>query len=80
MNIVQTFYDNLASQYDKLFLDWQETTKEQALLQVSKFSCSYRATRREELTRLLREAGCREVTWLFPEDTGFYQPIVVAKK
>jgi hypothetical protein len=32
MNIIQTFYDNLASQYDKLFLDWQATTQEQALI------------------------------------------------
>ena len=30
MSIIQTFYDNLATQYDKLFLDWQSTTKEQA--------------------------------------------------
>ena len=49
-------------------------------LQVSKFACEYRATRREELTELLRVAGCGEVTWLFPEETGFYQPIVIAKK
>ena len=32
MSITQTFYNNLASQYDKLFLDWQATTKEQALI------------------------------------------------
>ena len=29
---------------------------------------------------LLTAHGCREVTWLFPEESGFYQPIVVAKK
>ena len=49
-------------------------------LQVSKFECEYRATRREELTDLLRACGCSEVVWKFPEETGFYQPIVVAKK
>ena len=49
-------------------------------LQVSKFECEYRATRRQELTDLLKANGCREVVWLFPEETGFYQPIVVAKK
>ena len=48
--------------------------------QVSKFSCAYRATRREELTELLLAAGCREVVWKFPEETTFYQPIVMAKK
>ena len=30
MSIIQTFYDNMATQYDKLFLDWQATTHEQA--------------------------------------------------
>ena len=50
------------------------------LLQISKFACEYRATRREEITELLLSNGCREVNWLFPEETGFYQPIVVAKK
>jgi len=50
------------------------------LLQASKFACEYRATRREEITDLLVASGCSEVNWLFPEETDFYQPIVVAKK
>ena len=49
-------------------------------LQVSKFECEYRATRRQEMTDLLMANGCSEVVWMFPEETGFYQPIVVAKK
>lgn len=49
-------------------------------LQVSKFECEYRATRRAELTDLLLSAGCSEVVWMFSEETGFYQPIVIAKK
>jgi 2-polyprenyl-3-methyl-5-hydroxy-6-metoxy-1,4-benzoquinol methylase len=52
----------------------EETTK------VSKFECEYRATRREEITKLLYENKCHEVHWEFPEKTGFYQPIVIAKK
>jgi hypothetical protein len=32
VNIIQTFYDNLASHYDKLFLDWQATIQEQAVI------------------------------------------------
>ena len=32
MNIIQTFYDDMATSYDKLFLDWQATTQEQALI------------------------------------------------
>ena len=55
-------------------IDDEETT------QVSRFACEYRATRREELTRLLADAGCREVVWEMPEETGFYQPIVLAVK
>lgn len=128
MDITQTFYDNMASQHDKIFLDWNATTHEQAaildrifrnngfdrsssvldcacgigtqsigltalgydmtasdisdgeLLQASKFECEYRATRRAEITDLLVASGCSEVNWLFPEETDFYQPIVVAKK
>ena len=49
-------------------------------LHISKFECEYRATRRAEMTALLSKYGCTEVRWLFPEETGFYQPIVVAKK
>lgn len=48
-------------------------------LQIRKFDCEYRATRREELTNLLVACGCR-VEWKFPEETGFYQPIVIARK
>ena len=49
-------------------------------LEISKFDCAYRATQRQELTELLLECGCREVEWKFPQETGFYQPIVVARK
>ena len=49
-------------------------------LQVSKFECEYRAVRREELTQMLYAEGSREVIWKFPEETGFYQPIVIARK
>ena len=49
-------------------------------LGISKFECEYRATRREEITDLLLAGGCSEVKWLFPEESGFYQPIVVARK
>ena len=49
-------------------------------LKVHKFECEYRATRRAELTELLLENGCKDAQWKFPEETGFYQPIVVARK
>ena len=68
--------------------DWQDENyrltqyiiEDEETLRISKFVCEYRATRREELTQLLRDNGCLEVRWLFPEETGFYQPIVVARK
>lgn len=49
-------------------------------LKTSKFECEYRATRREELTRLFISDGCSKVEWLFPDETDFYQPIIVARK
>lgn len=65
--------------YDDLYKLTQYIIDDEDALQVSKFECEYRATRREELSELLA-AGCSEVIWKFPEETGFYQPIVVAKK
>lgn len=51
-----------------------------ASLDINKFECEYRALRREELTKLLIAKGYSKVKWLFPDETGFYQPIVVALK
>ena len=56
----------------------QYIIEDENTLQTSRFVCEYRATRREELTNLLINAGCGEVDWKFPEETGFYQPILVA--
>ena len=49
-------------------------------LKTSKFECEYRAVCREELTNLLISNGFCSVVWKFPEETDFYQPIVIAKK
>ena len=49
-------------------------------LQVHKFDCEYRAVRRQELTELLLARGYGKAEWKFPEETGFYQPIVIATK
>lgn len=67
-------WDNDRYKLTQYIIDDEET------LQISKFDCEYRATRREELTNLLIANGCHEVVWKFPAETGFYQPIVVAKK
>lgn len=49
-------------------------------LKTSKYECEYRAVRREEFTNTLLSDGCSSVVWKFPEETGFYQPIVIAKR
>ena len=49
-------------------------------LDVRKFECEYRAVRRAELTELLLAGGCSGVAWKSPEEAGFYQPSVVARK
>ena len=58
----------------------QYIIEDEETLRISKFECEYRATRREELTEMLFDAGCRVVVWKFPEETGYYQPILVARK
>jgi SAM-dependent methyltransferase len=40
----------------------------------------YRALKREELSRALTAAGFRDVRWHMPEASGFYQPIVTARR
>ena len=47
---------------------------------LSRYACEYRAVRRDELTGLLRRYGCRKAVWRMPEHTGFYQPVVIARK
>ena len=46
-------------------------------LKISKFDSEYRAVSRKELTCLLLQAGFKDVLWKFPEETGFYQPVVI---
>lgn len=58
----------------------QYIIEDEAELRISKFECEYRATRRDELTKQLLDHGCGEVVWKFPEETNFYQPILIAKK
>jgi SAM-dependent methyltransferase len=48
--------------------------------QTSQISTVYRAIRRDELGTILAEAGFREVTWLQPDASGYYQPIVTAHR
>jgi len=45
---------------------------------VSAHETRYRALRRDVLVSVLRASGFGSVDWLEPEDSGYYQPIVVA--
>lgn len=47
---------------------------------VSMYSAQYRAVRRQELTDILTRAGFSNIRWLMPNETGYYQPIVVSCK
>jgi glycine/sarcosine N-methyltransferase len=40
----------------------------------------YRALRREELERVVREAGFVDLRWHLPDETGYYQPILTARQ
>jgi glycine/sarcosine N-methyltransferase len=44
------------------------------------FVSAYRALLREELTTALRQAGFGDVRWRMPAETGFYQPLVLARR
>jgi SAM-dependent methyltransferase len=43
------------------------------------FVSEYRSLLRSELSSALECAGFEQVQWLMPEESGFYQPIVIAK-
>ncbi|MBQ9813642.1 MAG: class I SAM-dependent methyltransferase [Thermoguttaceae bacterium] len=67
-------WENDCYRFVQYLIDDEET------LGISKYECEYRAVRREELTEALLVGGCSSVQWKTPEETGFYQPIVVARK
>ena len=46
---------------------------------VKHFVSRYQALLREDLNASLRVAGFRDIQWLEPEATSFYQPVVIAR-
>jgi len=44
------------------------------------YASRYRAITRKELSGRLESSGFRQIEWLMPESTTFYQPIVIARK
>ena len=61
--ITQSFYNNMASQYDKLFLDWQRTTQEQGAFLHEIFRRTDLTRQRESLTAPVA-SGPRPLAWL----------------
>jgi hypothetical protein len=43
-------------------------------------TAAYRALLRDELTGVLRENNLIDITWILPEQSGYYQPIVTARR
>ena len=50
--------------------EWQTTCRR----------AEYRALLRDELSEILGQAGFSGVTWLFPETSGYFQPVVTGVK
>lgn len=44
------------------------------------FPSEYRALHREQLSDALTQVGLHDIQWLMPDESGFYQPIVTARK
>jgi glycine/sarcosine N-methyltransferase len=43
------------------------------------YAATYRVVLRDELTAILKAAGFNGVRWIYPEESGFYQPVVLAR-
>lgn len=56
------------------------TIEDNAAWRSHHFASEYRCLLREELTAALKAAGLDEVRWLMPDESRFYQPVVIAKK
>ncbi|MPM17868.1 Ubiquinone biosynthesis O-methyltransferase [bioreactor metagenome] len=65
---------------DRIYNFTQYIIEDAQALTVYKFSSTYNAITRCELTEIFSEAGFRNIHWLMPEQSGFYQPIIIAKK
>jgi len=48
--------------------------------QTDLLTTKYRALQREELTTILHAAGFSDICWHMPAESGFYQPMVTARK
>jgi glycine/sarcosine N-methyltransferase len=44
----------------------------------SSYKTQYRAWQRHELSSIFEKVGFKNIQWLMPEETGYYQPIMIA--
>jgi len=44
------------------------------------YKTTFRAWKRDEVTRILQQAGLYNIKWHMPEESGYYQQIVTARK
>jgi 2-polyprenyl-3-methyl-5-hydroxy-6-metoxy-1,4-benzoquinol methylase len=56
------------------------TTQSEKIWTSHHFASEYRCLLRDELSNALEYAGFRNVRWLMPAESGFYQPLVLARK
>jgi capsular polysaccharide biosynthesis protein len=55
------------------------TREVQGCWETQHYVSTYRAVLREEFSRILQAAGFVGCRWILPAESGFYQPIVMAK-
>lgn len=65
-----------------LYITWRDAAQQQAPQgwRVHHGVARYRALRRAELAHLARNCGFTDCVWKLPEETGFYQPILLARR
>ena len=75
--IVHQVWDWEGTEYDvHLYISFETGTGWVA----KHFISRYQALLREDLNASLRVAGFADIRWLEPEETSFYQPVVVARR
>ena len=76
--IVHQVWDWIA--HDRYTLHHYMTSQTEDGWEAHHFVSEYRCLLRAELAQALESAGFNQIRWLMPNESGFYQPIVVAKR
>jgi len=76
--IVHQVWDWIA--HDRYTLHLYMTSQTEEGWKAHHFVSEYRCLLRAELTQALESAGFNQIRWLMSNESGFYQPIVVAKR